>query len=108
MDRRRSDINDQHGRETRKLFSKTNNLCIQCKYALVRKEFQRKQSSQMPMPIIKTDKSRTMPHCNKCGKLPPLGIKRFFQAFARAIQKMILKISNTLRLKSKKLDRTTY
>ena len=35
----------------------------------------------------------SMPHCSKCGKVPPLGIKRLFKAVFKLIQQSFHAIS---------------
>jgi hypothetical protein len=41
-----------------------------------------------------------MPHCSKCGKMPPLGLKKIFKSFGKLLQTLIQKISNLLNKKS--------
>jgi len=71
-----------------------------------KKESDHNEEACIGLTISKGNSS--MPHCSKCGKMPPLGLKRLFKAVGRLLQSLLKSISTWARVTinySKKSDK---
>jgi len=70
-----------------------------------RKEFKRTSYLQ-ELPIkMDRDGTRSMPHCSKCGKMPPLGLKRLLTSLWKLIQITFEKATNAMKLNASKFQK---
>ena len=70
-----------------------------------RKEFKRTSYLQGLLISMERDGTRSMPHCSKCGKMPPLGLKRLLTSLWKLIQITFEKATNAMKLNASKFQK---